>query len=81
MNFSPMNPPSNKEDPSLLPDGELIYIADDEPQLVHLAEMSLQKDGYRIKKFYTGETAFQSMITEPFQPGLLLTDYAMRPIQ
>ena len=75
-----MNPSSNKEDLSSQPDGALIYIVDDEPLLVDLAELALQADGYRIKKFYAGATALKSLAAESSLPALLLTDYAMNPM-
>ena len=68
-----MNPSATKETP-------LIYIVDDEPLLVDLAEMALKSEGYRIKKFYAGETALKSLVAEPVAPALLLTDYAMKPM-
>ena len=68
-----MNPSATKETP-------LIYIVDDEPLLVDLAELALKSEGYRIKKFYAGATALKSLVAEPVAPALLLTDYAMNPM-
>ena len=55
----------------------LIYIVDDEPMLVDLAELILKGDGYRIKKFHAPEPALKSFLAESVLPALLVTDYVM----
>ena len=75
-----MNPPAIKEAPSAHRNGALIYVVDDEPLLVDLAELALQPEGHQIKKFYAGATTLKSLLAEPTKPALLLTDYAMSPM-
>jgi CheY-like chemotaxis protein len=58
----------------------LIYVVDDEELLLNLAEVSLLNDGYSLKKFQNPAAAFESFTSEPNKPSLLLTDYAMEPI-
>ena len=75
-----MNPTSAKDDSAAHREGALIYVVDDEPLLVDLAEMALQPEGYRVKKFYAGATTLKSLAAEAVQPALLITDYAMSPM-
>jgi DNA-binding NtrC family response regulator len=58
----------------------LIYLVDDEELLLNLAEVALCKDGYALKKFQNPELAFEAFTRETSKPSLLLTDYAMKPI-
>jgi DNA-binding NtrC family response regulator len=55
----------------------LIYLVDDQPVLLDLAEMSLAKDGYEFKKFLDPESALENFTKARFKPVLLITDYAM----
>lgn len=55
----------------------LIYLVDDQPVLLDLAEMSLQADGYEFKKFLDPESALESFLKARGKPALLITDYAM----
>ena len=58
----------------------LIYLVDDEELLLDLAEDSLLPEGYALKKFQDPQAALESFTREPRKPALLLTDYAMSPI-
>ncbi|HWN95240.1 MAG TPA: response regulator [Methylomirabilota bacterium] len=58
----------------------LIYLVDDEELLLDLAERSLLAEGYALKRFQNPQTAFESFTLELRKPSLLLTDYAMSPI-
>lgn len=55
----------------------LIYIVDDEPLLVALAEISLISEGYRFRKFEDPTLALEAMAQETEPPALLLTDFMM----
>lgn len=55
----------------------LIFIVDDEPLLLDLAEASLASAGYLIKKFVDPEEAARAFAKARPQPDLLVTDYAM----
>ena len=55
----------------------LIYLVDDQPMLLDLAEMSLQQGGYAIKKFDDPERALEAFRKAKSKPALLVTDYAM----
>ena len=59
------------------PDERLIYVVDDEQDLLDLAEVSLLAGGYELKKFPSAESALESFAREPRKPSLLLTDFAM----
>ena len=55
----------------------LIYLVDDQPMLLDLAEMSLQGGGYAFKKFLDPEEALESFLKARSKPDLLITDYAL----
>ena len=55
----------------------LIYLVDDQPLLLDLAEMSLRSGGYKLRKFLDPETALESFLDARSKPVLLITDYAM----
>jgi DNA-binding NtrC family response regulator len=55
----------------------LIYLVDDQPILLDLAEMSLQNGNYILKKFRDPETALAAFKKARTKPVLLVTDYAM----
>lgn len=55
----------------------LIFLVDDEPLLLDLAELTLQGDGYRLKKFLDPELAYQAFARARVKPDLIVSDYAM----
>ena len=55
----------------------LIYLVDDEPLLLDLAETTLSPGGYKVKKFLDPEEALESFIEARAKPTLLITDYSM----
>ena len=58
----------------------LVYLVDDEDVLLDMAEVALLAEGYELKKFHDPHTALESFTREPHKPSLLLTDYAMVPM-
>jgi CheY-like chemotaxis protein len=58
----------------------LIYLVDDEEMMLNLAEVSLLGDGYALKKFQDPQAALESFTSESSKPSLLLTDFAMLPM-
>ncbi len=66
--------PTNQTAPKKPP---LIYLVDDQPLLLDLAEMSLLSGGYKLKKFLDPEEALESFLEARPKPALLITDYAM----
>src|SRR6266436_3903405 len=52
----------------------LIYLVDDQPMLLDLAEISLQADGYDFRKFEDPELALDSFLRSRAKPDLLITD-------
>jgi DNA-binding NtrC family response regulator len=55
----------------------LVYIVDDEPLLLELAEMVLEGNGYRFQKFQDPTEAWSAFAAGNPVPALLITDYAM----
>ena len=52
--------------------GELILVVDDEPNIVQLARMYLERDGYRVETAGDGRLALQSV--ERHKPALIVLD-------
>jgi CheY-like chemotaxis protein len=55
----------------------LVYLVDDEPLLLDLAELTLQGAGYRLRKFLDPELAYQAFARARNKPDLIISDYAM----
>ena len=60
-----------------VPRPPLIYIVDDEPLLLDLAEASLAPGGFVVKKFTDPDEALKSFAKAQPKPDVLVTDYAM----
>ena len=41
---------------------KLIYIADDEENILNLVKMFLESEGYNVKTFFTGDELFEEFI-------------------
>jgi len=52
--------------------GETILVVDDEPNIVQLAKMYLEQDGFAVKSAGDGQAALQAV--EQFQPALIVLD-------
>ncbi len=55
----------------------LIYLVDDEPLLLDLAEITLAPGGYKVRKFLDPEVALENFLGAKSKPELLITDYSM----
>lgn len=58
--------------------GELILIVDDEPNIIRLARMYLEQDGYRVIDADDGEKALEKI--QELQPDLILLDLMLPKI-
>ena len=58
----------------------LIYLVDDEPILLELAGTILGHHGYAFKAFASPVLALESFAAAAPRPVLLITDYAMNPM-
>jgi DNA-binding NtrC family response regulator len=72
-----MAPPTETARPPTRRRKPLIFLVDDHPTLLDLAEVSLQGDDYEIRKFPDPEIALQAFLKARIKPDLLITDYAM----
>ena len=52
-----------------------VFVVDDEPMLLELAEAILKRQGYQVRTFRDPETALREYIIAP--PEVVITDYAM----
>ena len=52
-----------------------IIIVDDEPHVIRILRMALEKENYRVFTAYNGETALE--ILEEYYPDILITDIDM----
>ncbi|MFO1475290.1 MAG: response regulator [Verrucomicrobiota bacterium] len=58
----------------------LIYVVDDEPMLLELAETLLAPCGYTTRTFPDGDAALRAFAEAKPRPALVITDYAMHPM-
>ena len=58
-------------------DAVLIYIVDDEPTLLELAEYILEMEGFRYQKFEQPREALETFNASDPKPDLIVTDYVM----
>jgi CheY-like chemotaxis protein len=72
-----MRPPSKTENRLEPRDKPLIYLVDDEPMLLDLAEMALRGEACVLRKFHDPLRALDSFLKARPRPVLLITDYAM----
>lgn len=56
---------------------ELIFVVDDEPLLVEMAQTVLEAEGYQIRAFCDPENVLQALEEADLKPGLLITDCLM----
>jgi CheY-like chemotaxis protein len=57
----------------------LIFVVDDEQLLLELAAAVLEPSGYEVKTFHDPITALRAYTAGP-APALLITDFAMQPM-
>ena len=62
------------------PSDTLIFIVDDEPMLLELAETLLSPCGYTTRTFPDPSVALQAYADANPRPALIITDYAMHPM-
>lgn len=55
----------------------LIYVVDDEPTLLELAEYILEMEGFRYEKFEEPRKALAAFQSANPKPDLVITDYVM----
>ena len=55
----------------------LIYVVDDEPMLLEMANVVLEPLGYQLRTFRDPEAALNTFISARPRPLLVVTDYAM----
>lgn len=60
--------------------GAMIFVVDDEPMLLELATVILEPQGYSVRTFRDPSMALEAFRTAQTKPDLLITDYAMHPM-
>ncbi len=55
----------------------LIMIVDDEPKIVRIIQVNLERAGYRVRFAYDGNEALRMLVDEPEVPHMLLLDMTM----
>jgi len=58
----------------------LVFAVDDEPMLLELIAMVLEPLGYRVRSFRDPGTALRAYSLADPRPALIITDFAMHPI-
>jgi len=54
-----------------------IFVVDDEPMLLNLAEMILKSAGFQVHLFHDPQKALSEYIASKPPPDIVITDYAM----
>lgn len=54
-----------------------IFVVDDEPMLLNLAEMILKSAGFRVRLFHDPKKALSEYVAAKPPPDVVITDYAM----
>lgn len=72
-----MSAPSQNNRDSRQKKPPLIYIVDDEPMVLELAELILNSQDYQIEKFRSPALALEQFEAAAIKPDLIVTDYAM----
>ncbi len=57
--------------------GPLLFVVDDEPMLLELADMVLGTEGFNVKTFRDPDFALETFTKTVPRPALIITDYAM----
>jgi DNA-binding NtrC family response regulator len=55
----------------------VIFVVDDEPLLLDLAELALQGGPYTLKKFQDPDLAYKAFAQARVKPIMIISDYAM----
>jgi CheY-like chemotaxis protein len=61
-------------------DKPVIYAVDDEVMILELITVLLEPAGYRVLTFPDPAQAFESFVSAPTRPALIITDYAMHSL-
>src|SRR6266508_5432678 len=68
--------PANRDKaPAETPHGALVLVADDDPHIVELVAMYLQRGGYRVEPAYDGSEALRK--ARELKPDLLVLEIMM----
>jgi len=59
---------------------KVLFVVDDEPLLLELIQALLECDGYEVRTFGDPSTALDAFRKAPSTPSMLLTDFAMQPL-
>ena len=57
-----------------------VFIVDDEPMVGEVVGMVLSLEGYKTRVFTSPEDALDALATAAEKPELLITDFAMNPV-
>ena len=69
-----MSRPKNEEAACSSP---TIFVVDDEPMLLDLAEVILEQAGFKVRLFHNPQKALSAYVAAKPAPDVLITDYAM----
>ncbi len=75
-----MSQPHLNRSDNVQPDPPLLFIVDDEPMLLELASIILEPLGYHVRTFRDPEVALQAFASANPRPDLVITDFAMQPL-
>lgn len=75
-----MSQQTNAPGPNGQKTAALVFVVDDEPMLLELADVILSAEGYRLEKFQYSDAALKAFQAAETKPDLLITDYNLGAI-
>ena len=67
----------SKDNPQGGADAPVIFVVDDEPMLLDLAQVILEPEGFKVRTFQDPARALADYKAAKSPPALIITDYAM----
>jgi CheY-like chemotaxis protein len=61
-------------------DREVIFVVDDDPDIVNLIKHVLDLEGFEVRSFTDPEEAFKAFQSAARRPEMIVTDYCMEPM-
>jgi CheY-like chemotaxis protein len=59
---------------------EMIFVVDDDPDIVHLLKHILDMEGFEVRSFTNPEEALTAFQAATRRPSMIVTDYCMEPM-
>lgn len=77
---SKMGSPTDRRAKRLSGEKEVVFVVDDDPDILKLIQHVLEIEGFNVKAFVDPEQALGEFLTTRERPQMLVTDYCMHPM-